>query len=271
MKSNRDGQLSGLSTQERELIRHFHATEQTTVGVGDVLTIHPYSRAAANTILSRLARKGWLYRIKRGVYVVVPVASPTPNPPIEDAMSLAMVLFQPAFISGWSAAEHWDLTEQIFNTIAVITTAPQRKAAQKIGGIKFQVKTLAQKRFFGFKPVWFRSKQVQIADPSRMVIDILDTPAFGGGGRHTMDIIRNYWGSEFCNPSLLLEYAEKFGQGSIFKRLGFLAEEMKAPVSVDWMDFCRMHISKGITDLDPGSPSKGHIVTRWNLRINMPL
>jgi predicted transcriptional regulator of viral defense system len=128
-----------------------------------------------------------------------------------------------------------------------------------------------EKRFFGSKTEWFGSREVQIADPSRMVIDILDSPAFGGGGRHTVDVFRKYLGTEFFNPSLLLDYAKRYERGSIFKRLGFLAEECKAPVSDEWKLFCQSRMSKGITKLDPDSPAKGRIVTKWKLRINLPL
>jgi predicted transcriptional regulator of viral defense system len=271
LKGNIGEELAGLSSQERELLQHFTATEQTTVGLDDILALHQYPRAAANKILSRLTRKGWLHRLKRGIYVIVPVSSPTSKPAIENAWPLAMQLFKPAFISGWSAAEHWGLTEQIFNTVALVTTTPQRSAVHKIGGVKFQTKVVPKKRFFGSKTEWFGSREVQIADPSRMVVDILDTPAFGGGGRHTVDIVRKYLGTNFFSPTLLLEYAKRYGHGSIFKRLGFLAEESKVPVSDEWNSFCRTHMSKGITKLDPDSPAKGRIVTKWKLLINLPL
>lgn len=270
-KGNIGPELAGLSTQERELLQHFTATEQTTVGLEDILALHQYPRASANKILSRLTRKGWLHRLKRGMYVIVPVSSPTAKPAIENAWPLAMQLFKPAFVSGWSAAEHWGLTEQIFNTLALVTTTSQRRAVHEIGGIKFQTKVVPKNRFFGFKTEWFGSREVQIADPSRMVVDILDSPAFGGGGRHTIDIVRKYLGTEFFNPGLLLDHAKRYGRGSIFKRLGFLAEESKIPVSEEWKSFCQTHMSKGITKLDPDSPAKGRIVTKWKLLINLPL
>ena len=270
-KDNSGEDLAGLSTQERELIQYFTATEQSTVGLNDVLALQKYPRPTANKILSRLTRKGWLHRLKRGMYVIVPVSSPTAKPAIENAWPLAMQLFKPAFVSGWSAAEHWGLTEQIFNTLALVTTTPQRRAVQEIGGVKFQTKVVPKKHFFGSKVEWFGSREVQIADPSRMIIDVLDSPAFGGGGRHTIDIVRKYWGTKYFDPPQLLNYAERYGRGSIFKRLGFLAEESKAPVSEEWINICRMHMSKGITKLDPDSPAKGRIVTKWKLLVNLPL
>ena len=93
---------------------------------------------------------------------------------------------------------------------------------------------------------------------------------FGGGGRHTVDVIREYWRSSHASPERLLDYARRFGRGTVFKRLGFLSETF-APVSVDWLDECRDGISAGVSLLDPAGSRKGRIVTRWNLRINLPL
>ena len=130
---------------------------------------------------------------------------------------------------------------------------------------------LTKKHFFGAKKIWFGSKTVEIADPSRTIIDILDLPRFGGGGRHMIDIVRQYWHSDTCNPNLLLDYALRYERGVIFKRLGFLAEKLNAPVSEKWLQICHNHISKGVSCLDPDGPKSGKIISKWNLQINLPI
>ena len=263
--------LAGLSIQERKIISTFAANEQTTVGPTDVMAIHPCKRETANRILGRMTQKGWLQRLKHGVYAVVPLSSSIPEPIVEETLALAMDIFRPAFISGWSAAEHWSLTEQIFNSISVVTMIKQRKTTHMIGNVRFRTRTLSKEKFFGQKTVWQGSKAISIADPSRMIIDILDLPRFGGGGRHTLDIVNQYWHSEKCDQNLLLEYALRYKRGTIFKRLGFLAEKLNAPVSEEWYETCRKNLSKGISYLDPDGPEKGRIVSKWNLCINIPL
>jgi len=57
----------------------------------------------------------------------------------------------------------------------------------------------------------------------------------------------------------------------VFKRLGFLAETFQATVDDQWLQSCRGAISKGISNLDPDAPPRGRIVSRWNLRVNLPL
>ena len=271
LKYMKKQEFTGLSTAERKIISHFSALEQSTINADDLVKLNSCKRGTANQILRRLARKGWLQRLKQSVYIIVPLSSTTVNPAIENAWTLVTDFFSPAFISGWSAAEHWGLTEQIFNSVSVVTLSSQRESNQTIGNIKFRTRTLGKDQFFGMKKVWFGSKAVEIADPSRTLIDILDLPRFGGGGRHTIDIVRQYWNSDICNPDLLLNYALQYKRGSVFKRLGFLAEKLNAPVPKEWIQICHDHITKGISYLDPDGPKSGNIISKWNLRINLPI
>lgn len=264
-------QLLGLSRKERELMSFFLANEKIIIGAEDVIKIRHCSRIAANQILNRLNQKGWLQRIRRGVYSIIPLYSFTTTPAIEEVWPLVTKVFEPAYISGWSAAEHWDFTEQIFNSVSLVTQRVQRKSIQIIGGMKCRILVKKSEYFFGLKTIWFGSNKIEVANPSRLIIDILDKPDFGGGGRHTIDVIRSYWNSELHNSEQILEYAIRYGKGTVMKRLGFLSEEFNAPVSQSWLKKCKAHLSPGISNLDPNSPAKGKISSKWNLRINLPL
>lgn len=232
--------------------------------------MQPLSAPHANKVLSRLATKGWLLRVGRGVYSVVRLGIPSPEASIEDPLALAMSLFAPCYISGWTAAEHWDLTEQIFNSIVVVTTKPQRVRERTVAGIRFVCRVVDADKMFGAARVWSGSRRVDIADPHRLIIDILAAPDLGGGGRHTVDIARAYFNSKHCDLDKVLGYAERYGKGVVFKRLGFCAE-LFAKVSPEWLERCRERVSAGLSLLDPGGPKRGKIVSRWGLRINMPV
>jgi len=262
---------AGLSRQEREIMDAFAADQRATVSARDVMAALSMERANAQRVLSRLARKGWLLRLRKGTYSLVPLGAPAPEASIEDPWPLAMALFAPCYLSGWTAAEHWDLTEQIFNATVVVTAKPQRAQEQRIGGLRFLCRTVSESALFGTTRV--RSStgaRVTMADPHRLVIDVLAAPALGGGGRHTLDVVRAYLRGKHCDLNKLLEYAERTGKGMVFKRLGFAVEQFSAPPA-EWIARCRQGMSAGVSLLDPSGPKRGRIITRWRLRLNQPI
>jgi predicted transcriptional regulator of viral defense system len=262
--------LKGLGRAEREVVTALSALERPAVSADDVVAATGTSRHSANLALSRLARKGWLRRLRRGIYTIVPLSSSSPEPAIEDPLAVAMRLFAPCYISGWTAAQHWDLTNQIHNVIAVYSSKPQRKGVLTVGGVVYRVRRIPAKAIFGTVRIWSGTVAVQMASIHRTVIDVLDAPEMGGGGRQTADIVRAYWSRAEANPEELFDLALRLGRGTVFKRLGFLAE-IAGRAQQSWLDACRAHLSAGITLLDPTGPLRGQIVSRWRLRINVPV
>lgn len=79
------------------------------------------SRTVAAKLLSRWASQGWLRRVGTGVYMPVQLELLDAEQVVEDPWILVPVLFDPAYVGGRTAAEHGDLTEQIFRDIVVYT------------------------------------------------------------------------------------------------------------------------------------------------------
>ncbi|MBI4431131.1 MAG: hypothetical protein HY587_05415, partial [Candidatus Omnitrophica bacterium] len=160
--------------------------------------------------------------MRRGLYIPVPLESRVADVPLEDAWIIAERLFTPCYIGGWSAAEHWGLTEQIFRTVIVMTTQKVRDRSPNIKGTKFLLRTVLERAMFGLKLVWRGQVKVSVSDPTRTVLDMLNDPKLGGGLRSTVDIFGAYLRSDKKDMNLLLEYADRLDNGAVFKRLGFL-------------------------------------------------
>lgn len=265
----KDRQYRGLSSRERGILGEF-IQKRSSVTNRDITAKFGLSRSLANKVLFRLEKKGWLQRGSRGVYILVPLSSARTEITPEDPWAVAMELFAPCYISGFSAAEYWDLTEQVFNTLVVFTTRHQRKSTRQIAHINFRIHRIPERALFGTKKIWRNNVAVIVADRHRTVVDALDIPELAGGGLHMMDILRSYWKSGDSNPEFLMQYALKLNRGAIFKRLGFTAE-LLGKVSDTWLRSCREHVTSGISKLDPAGAEQGPIVTRWRLRINVPL
>lgn len=261
---------SGLGETERGALSALAALEQPTVTADDLIRVRGMERGAANLLLSRLARKGWLDRLRRGVYAIVPLSSRSGRTVVEDPLALAMELFSPCYISGWTAAQHWDLTEQIFNAVLVYSARPQRRAEQVAGGVTYRVRRIPERTIFGTTRMWSGTVAVQMASVHRTVIDVLDAPEMGGGGRQTLDIAEAYWKRPDAEADVLFDLARRLERGTVFKRLGFTAERFGQPADA-WLAACREHMSAGVSLLDPAGPRRGPIVSRWRLRINSPV
>lgn len=263
-------EIKGLGETERSVLSALAALERPTVTADDVVQRFGGSRQAVNLTLSRLARKGWLRRLRRGAYAVVPLSSASGQPVVEDPLAVAMALYAPCYISGWTAAQHWELTEQIFNAVVVYSAKPERRSSQEVGGVHYRIRRVPEDAIFGTMKVWSGTVAVQIATMHRTLIDVLDAPEMGGGGRQTLDIVRAYWRRAGADPEALLDLATRLDRGSVFKRLGFTAERFASPGN-PWLERCRARLSAGIALLDPTGPKRGPIISRWRIRINVPL
>lgn len=224
------------------------------------------SRPEAAKLLSRWAAQGWVQRVKRGLYVPVPLESERADSAPEDSWVIAEAAFSPCYISGWSAAGHWGLTEQVFHTVQVSTTQRPHDREPIIGGLSFKLRTVNKKAFFGLKTIWRGRCRVKVSDPSRTIIDLMSDPSLGGGIRSCVDMLQNYLTSaEYRNIKLLLNHAGVLGVGSVFKRLGFLLERY-APEEQEAITICAQSLTQGYTNLDPALPAKNYLKA-WRLSL----
>jgi len=257
--------IGGLRRASRERLSKVLRQARGGISAADASRALNVKQAEAARLLSQWSSRGWLTRVRRGLYVPVPLESTTADLPLEDAWAVAERLFAPCYIGGWSAAAHWGLTEQLFRTTLVLTTRRPRARRVEARGTVFILRTVGEKAMFGLKPIWHGKARVNVSDPTRTVVDLLDTPALGGGIRSVLDMLKSYLGSEYRDPNLLVRYADQLGNKAVFKRLGFLAATF-APNEQELIAECRKRLSAGIAKLDP-KLAADRLATAWRLWI----
>lgn len=219
-------------------------------------------RRSAAKLLSRWRQQGWLRRVAHGLYVPVPLDLAGSEQLIEDPWVLVPTLFGESYVGGWTAAHHWELTEQLLNYTMVFTTRRITEKRVTAQGVIFLLRHVANKRLFGLKTVWRGSTRVTISDAARTLIDMIAMPDTGGGIDHVAECVSTYLGTQASDGKLLIQYAEQFDNGAVFKRLGFLAEtrfhdqELAAA--------CRARLTQGYARLDPARSCQ-QLVTVWRL------
>ncbi len=226
--------------------------------------------ATASIQLARLTRRGWLRRARRGLYLVLPLeATPGHNATTDDPWVLAHQLFAPCYIGGWSAAEHWGLTEQLFRSTLVVTAANVR--ATKVGnlGHEFRLFRVPRSRLTdGIVMEWRGKERVAVSGMERTLVDCLRNPELCGGARHLAQLMQAYGESPKHEFARLAAVAKHAGLGATWKRLGYLAEKLW-PNETALLSEARKHITAGNSKLDPAVKGKGKLVTKWRLVVNV--
>lgn len=254
---------SGIGKLDRTRLSLILQKTQQTISAYEAAEILNMPKQQAAKLLARWAAKGWISRVKHGLYIPVPLESTTADVLLDDPWVIAEKIYHPCYVAGWSAVEHWGLTEQIFRTVIILTTKKLKDRHPVLKGIQFLLHTISKEAMFGLQTIWRDSVKVSISDPSRTLLDLLAYPSLGGGIRSTVDMLINYLNSEHKNLPLLVDYAKRLDNGAVFKRLGFLLERY-APNELETIKICENNLTQGKVKLDPQLVSN-KLITQWRL------
>lgn len=261
---------AGISSKNRRIIEELHRTFDepfTAEEAADRLQMDP---TRARRLTRYLADRGWLDRVRRGVYLPVPLDSHRSGRAHMDPWVVGTSLFEPAYVAGWSAAEHWDLTEQIFRSVLMATSRRPRDRRPTLAGTSFVLHTVPLSKHFGLVPVWRNGSRIRVTDPAKTIVDVLSDPRWGGGIRSAAEMLDEYLYRDHRNDRALVEYGDLVGNRAMFKRLGYLLERRGPQVDL-LLDACRARRSGGINDLDPSVRTGGPVVSAWGVRCNVDL
>ncbi|MDE2796578.1 MAG: type IV toxin-antitoxin system AbiEi family antitoxin domain-containing protein [Gemmatimonadota bacterium] len=227
-------------------------------------------RSARDT-LARLVAKGWLDRIEKGKYLIVPLEAGPDRTWTEDAHVIAAHLVSPGVVSYWSALNYWNLTEQVPRVTCVQTTARKENRRPRVLGMRFRIVRVNPRKFFGNHRYRAGESHIEVTDREKTIVDCLDRPDLSGG----LDQVAKAFlsGDGDFDWDRTTRYLRRFGSGAVVKRFGFLVEALglihpPEPRMLDeWLDLR----TAGISKLDPSTPRKPHrIATRWRIGVNLP-
>lgn len=264
---NSSQNMAGLSRKEAIFLSLLVEKEQTIFRFGDALEFWQ-DAPATRSALSRLQRGGWLKRIERGLYMVVPLDAGPGRMWSEDSLVIASYLLQRGAIAYWSAAHYWNLTEQLPRTVFI--QSPQRKSKREltVAGIRYQFITIRPQRFFGLVKQPINRHILQLTDPEKTLIDAADRPDLTGGIRQLVRTLQEHWRE--LDWHKVDDYLSQFDSGAVVKRLGYLVDVLALPIPdrdlrlQQWQE----HLTAGIALLEPGSQQAGPTLRRWRIRDN---
>lgn len=234
------------------------------ITLADVQDSFNLDSVQASQLIYRLSKKGWVKKLKSGLYRVVSLESSDPSLTDENPWVIANQLFSPCYIGCWTAANFWGLTDQLFLDTWIVTTQKVFKRKKYVSNHQYLLRQVKESYFFGLKTEWIEGNKILISDPHKTVLDFLNFPNVFTS-QSILDIFQAYLRSDGKNMDTLAQYAQKIENKSVLKRLGFLLE-LLSPESESLIQFCFEHKSKGISPLSTLSPCDS-IVARWNLRV----
>jgi len=266
-----------MPPSKRELAALARAAPEAIVSPTIAANVWGVSGRTASRRLAVLARGGWLRRIRRGHYQIVPLESdPSIAAPYDDPWVLALTLYAPCYVGGCSAAEHWGLTEQLFRETFVVTGGHVRATRATAAGLEFRLARVDPNRAIGDASVWHGAVSVPTSSPERTLIDGANAPVWVGGIRHLSEMLNRYVATPSRDVARLAHVLDSHGRGAGAKRLGFVAENLeRGPRGNESRDFLRAirefampRITKGIVKLDPAVHGRGRMNARWGLWVN---
>ena len=227
--------------------------------IEDVLSTTNIQREVLWVILSRLEKKGWIERIEKGKYMIIPLGAEKGKYTLNEFI-IGSLLVNPYCVAYWSALNFYGLTEQFPNTVFLQTTSRKKKQATEIFGVRYRIVRVKEEKFFGTRKEWIEDTQVNITDKEKTLLDCLDKPQYCGGVIEVAKALK--YGSEL-DKKKLVEYAQKIENSGVIRRLGYLCDFLAIDIALPEIK------TRNYLVLDPTISHKGQKNAKWRLIINL--
>lgn len=254
---NASYQRKGIGKKSALLLSMLAEKNKNLFTIDDAISILHENRPALIKLLYDLTKKGWLQRLTKGKYLILPLEAGANPAFTEHEFIIASALIKPYYISYWSALHYYGLTEQVSKTIFIATI--KRKREITIHGLTFKFITLTKKKFFGFTKRLINNQEINLAEREKGIIDCIDQPRNCGGMSEISKAIEN--ANDELNIKKLIAYAKKMKNAAILNRLGYLSEILKKPLKIK--------PSRHYVLLDPLNKNKGGYNKKWMVRENI--
>jgi predicted transcriptional regulator of viral defense system len=238
-----------------------------------VETAHSYWKnpGQARAAVARLEKKGWLKRLERGKYLVVPLEAGPERMWVEDSLVMATILQEDSVAGYWTALNYWGMAGQISRTVFVQSSRRRSSSEKNILGIRFRFITVTSSKLYGFSVLRIGGSEVRVTDREKTIIDCLDRPDLAGGIKQIARTMHDQ--APRLDWDRFDYYLERFPTGAVAKRAGYIVEATAVEIpdrstrTARWRGLTKA----GYVKLEPGWKSEGRIIRRWGIRDNVGL
>lgn len=258
-----------LSQNEARIILDLEWRGQKTVTLAELRAALGASENYARFVAHRLVKKGWLERLRPGLFQLVPASRGREGVADTNPLAAGAVLISPYFFSFGTACTHHGLTEQAF--AEVYLACQQRRRPESIRGKRYVFVYVPRPRFFGFEEINALGHPVQMATVERALLDAIDRPQFSGGIGEVSRIASR--AATKVSWQELLELARRWRSSALVQRLGFFLDLHRAEVPTATRS-ALLALVRPQSKLQLGSRRRwgttGKLITPWNVVENVP-
>ncbi len=114
-------------------------------------------------------------------------------------------------------------------------------------------------------------QEFEVTDREKTLIDALDRPELTGGIWQVAQAMMQ--SADTLDWQRFEAYLARFASGAVYKRLGYLVENMRPaiPHVQERLTRWQTGLTEGIANLDPGEQRRGRVTRRWRVRDNVGL
>jgi predicted transcriptional regulator of viral defense system len=209
-----------LSKNEAKIVLDLEWRGRTMVTLADLRVALGASEEYARYVAHRLVRKGWLERLRPGLFQFIPADRGREAVADTNPLLAGDALVRPYFFSFGTACTHHGLTEQVFAEVYLACSV--RRRPEQIRGIRYVFAYVSEPRFFGFAETSVLGTSVHMASPERALLDALDRPHYAGGVGEVSRMVQR--SLHRLSPDRLIETIARWGESALAQRLGYLAD-----------------------------------------------
>ena len=258
-----------LSKNEAKVILDLEWRGQKTVTLAELRRALGASDNYARYLAHRLVKKGWLERLRPGLFQFVPASRGREGVADTNPLVAGAVLVVPYFFSFGTACTHHGLTEQIFAEVYV--ACHERRRPETIRGIQYVFVHIPKQRFFGLHEIQVLGTPVQMATAERALLDAIDRPRYAGGIGEISRITAK--ATTRVSWDVLLDLLRRWGSSALVQRLGYFLDLHQAEVPTDARS-CLLEIVRPHSKIHLGPRRRwgttGKLVRPWNVVENVP-
>lgn len=248
-----------------KLITILTREKRTVFSVKEAATTLGVEAAKIRKLLHDLANKGWLKRIHKGLYLMIPLELQEKH--TEHPFIIGSKLIEPYYIGFWTMLNYYGYTEQLPNTVFIAST--KQKKNLNIMGVNYNFSMVATNKIFGLTEIIINDNVIKVSDKEKTIIDCLDHPEYCGG---IIEASKGIWnGKNEIDIGKVLDYSIRINNSAVAKRFGYISEVFNIEPQREIRLKLKKMIGEGYSILDPLSPKpeRGNYLSGWNLILNV--